>query len=65
MTDNGERRTDHALRRRIDKLLGRVHDARAEIVERGMDAMRAEADRDSTGQGEPKLPPDTDTTGRV
>jgi hypothetical protein len=65
VTDNGERRTDHALRRRIDKLLGRVHDARAEIVERGLDAVRAEADRHGTGQGQPKLPPDADATGRV
>ena len=39
MTDSGERRTNHALRRRIDKLLGRVHAAREEIVERGLDAV--------------------------
>jgi hypothetical protein len=38
---------------------------RAEIVERGLDAIRAEADRDGTGQGEPKPPPDADAAGRV
>ena len=39
MTDSEERRTNHALRRRIDKLIGRVHEAREEIVERGLDAV--------------------------
>jgi hypothetical protein len=34
-----ERRTNYALRRRIDQLIGRVREARAEIVERGLDAV--------------------------
>jgi len=52
------------LPRTAHHLLGRVH-ARAEIVERGLDAIRAEADRDGTGRGESKLLPDADATGRV
>jgi hypothetical protein len=46
VTDSGERRTNHALRRRIDKLIGRVHEARAEIVERGLDAVHEDPKRD-------------------
>jgi hypothetical protein len=45
VTESGERRKNHALRRRIDKLLGRVHAARAEIVERGLDAVHDDPDR--------------------
>jgi hypothetical protein len=40
MSDHPERRSNDALRRRVDDLLGRVNDARAEIVERGLDAVR-------------------------
>jgi hypothetical protein len=40
MTDPPDRRTNPALRRRIDELIDRVHDARAEIVERGLNAVR-------------------------
>ena len=47
MTDSGgERRTNYALRRRVDKLIGRVHEARAEIVERGLDAVHEDPSRD-------------------
>ncbi len=38
---------------------------RAEIVVGGLDAIRAEADRDDTGQGELQLLPDAAATGRV
>jgi uncharacterized Ntn-hydrolase superfamily protein len=34
-----ERRQNHALRRRIDQLIGRVRAAEDEIVERGLDAV--------------------------
>jgi hypothetical protein len=40
MSHRPDRRTDHVLRARIDQLLGRVHDARLEIVERGLTAAR-------------------------
>jgi hypothetical protein len=36
MTHHPERRTNPALRQRIDELLGRVRDARLEVVERGL-----------------------------
>jgi hypothetical protein len=42
VTDNGERRTNHALRQRVDSLIDRVHAAREEIVEKGLDAVRDE-----------------------
>jgi hypothetical protein len=51
---HAERRTNHALRRRIDQLLRRVDDARAEIVRRGLDAVhgpRDAADRPPRGDG--------------
>jgi hypothetical protein len=38
MSHRPDRRTNHELRARIDKLLGRVHDARLEVVERGLTA---------------------------
>jgi hypothetical protein len=38
MTHRPDRRTNHVLRARIDQLLGRIHDARLEIVERGLTA---------------------------
>ena len=60
MTDSAERRSDHALRRRIDKLLGRVHEARAEIVERGLDAVHDDPGSDGTDRDR-RLPPDADT----
>jgi hypothetical protein len=47
VTDSGERRTNHALRNRIDKLIGRVHEARAEIVERGLDAVHEDPGREA------------------
>jgi hypothetical protein len=46
VTDRRERRTDHALRRRVDQLLHRVHRAREEIVERGLDAVQETKDPD-------------------
>ena len=46
MTDSDERRQNHALRRRVDKLIGRVHAAREEIVERGLDAVHEDAPPD-------------------
>lgn len=58
MTDSGERRTNHTLRRRIDKLIGRVHAAREEIVERGLDAVHD--DTEAHGRGDDAgRPPDT------
>jgi hypothetical protein len=58
VTDSGERRKNEALRRRIDKLIGRVHEARAEIVERGLDAVHEEPDGD--GKRGARHPPDAD-----
>ena len=49
VTDREDRRTNHALRRRIDQLLGRVRAAQEEIVERGLDAVQDTQDID----GEP------------
>jgi hypothetical protein len=37
-----ERQSDHTLEQRIESLLARVHAARAEIVDRGLDAVRVE-----------------------
>jgi hypothetical protein len=48
MSHQPDRRTDHVLRARIDQLLGRVHDARLEIVERGLTAAHP---------AEPRVPP--------
>jgi hypothetical protein len=59
VTDNGERRTNHALRRRIDKLIGRVHAARAEIVEKGLEAVHDDPDR--AASSDPETPPDAGT----
>jgi hypothetical protein len=58
VTDNGERRANHALRQRIDKLIGRVHEARAEIVEKGLEAVHDEPDRRDGGDDDPKRSPD-------
>jgi hypothetical protein len=61
VTDNGERRENHALRRRIDKLIGRVHEARAEIVEKGLEAVHDDPERRERGDDDPKRPPDAGT----
>ena len=58
MTDNGERRKNHALRGRVEKLIGRVHEARAEIVEKGLDAVHDDPDRRDRADDDSKLPPD-------
>jgi hypothetical protein len=60
VTDSGERRKNPALRRRIDKLLGRVHEARAEIVERGLDAVHDEPEADGDAKRDGRRPPDAD-----
>jgi hypothetical protein len=60
VTDSRERRKNEALRRRIDKLIGRVHEARAEIVERGLDAVHEEPDGDGDGKRGARHPPDAD-----
>jgi hypothetical protein len=39
VSQSAERRRNHALRRRIDQLFGRVRAAEAEIVERGLSAV--------------------------
>jgi hypothetical protein len=46
-----ERRRNHALRRRIDQLLGRVRDAQDEIVERGLSAVHDTPPADAAGAG--------------
>jgi hypothetical protein len=46
VTHRPERRTNQALRRRIDQLIGRVRSAREEIVERGLDAVQETKDAD-------------------
>ena len=61
MTDNGERRKNYALRRRVDKLIGRVHDARAEIVEKGLEAVHDDGDRREPADDDPQRPPDAGT----
>jgi hypothetical protein len=61
VTDSGERRKNHALRRRIDKLIGRVHEARAEIVERGLDAVHEQPAGDGVPDAGARQPPDGDT----
>jgi hypothetical protein len=47
--DRPERRTNHALRHRIDQLIGRVRSAEEEIVERGLDAVQDEKAADGDG----------------
>ena len=61
MTDNGERRTNHALRRRIDKLIGRVHEARAEIVEKALEAVHEDPNDTGADAPGPEAPPDAGT----
>ena len=58
MTDSAERRKNHSLRRRIDKLIGRVHEAREEIVAKGLEAVHDDPDRRDGADDEPKRPPD-------
>jgi hypothetical protein len=55
-----ERRTNHALRRRIDQLIGRVRAAEDEIVERGLDAVQEtkQADADARPRRRPRPSPD-------
>jgi hypothetical protein len=57
-----ERRTNHALRRRIDQLIGRVRAAEDEIVERGLDAVQetkqADADAPPPPRRRPRPSPD-------
>jgi hypothetical protein len=40
VTHSVDRRTNLALRARVDQLLHRVRDARTEIIERGLDAVK-------------------------
>jgi len=54
VTESEDRRTNHALRRRIDQLLGRVRAAQEEIVERGLDAVQDTKDLD--GEPDPHRP---------
>jgi hypothetical protein len=58
VTDNGERRKDHVLRQRVDKLIGRVHAAREEIVEKGLEAVHDDPDRRERGEDDSKRPSD-------
>jgi hypothetical protein len=39
MSNHADRRTNAALRQRLDHLLARVRESRAEIVERGLSAV--------------------------
>jgi hypothetical protein len=60
VTDNGERRTNHALRQRVDTLIDRVHAAREEIVEKGLDAVRDEHGGSDPAPDTPEDRPDPD-----
>ena len=60
MTNSGERRKNHALRRRIDRLIGRVHEARAEIVERGLDAVHEDPERKADDERDSDRKPGSD-----
>jgi hypothetical protein len=44
-----ERQDEHVLQERIDALVARVYAARAEIVDRGLDAVRADRDQRAGG----------------
>jgi hypothetical protein len=46
-----ERCADPALQHRIDALVARVHAARAEVVDRGLGAVRAERERRGVAAG--------------
>jgi hypothetical protein len=54
VSQSTERRRNHALRRRIDQLLGRVRAAQDEIVERGLSAVH---DAPPGDQADPLAPP--------
>jgi hypothetical protein len=60
VTDREDRRTNHALRRRIDQLLRRVRAAQEEIVERGLDAVQEtkDLDGDADARRSPRKPDD-------
>jgi hypothetical protein len=53
VNDTPERRVNDALRRRIDTLLERVEAARAEMIERALDAVHPDRDQ-------PPVVPDVD-----
>jgi hypothetical protein len=52
VNDITERQAEHTLEQRVDSLLARVHAARAEIVDRGLDAVRVDREH-RAGAGEP------------
>jgi hypothetical protein len=58
VTEPAERRTNIALRQRIDQLLGRVRAARAEIVERGLGAVEKPPPSEDSGPDPPAPPAD-------
>jgi hypothetical protein len=58
VSERTERRRNHALRRRIDKLLGRVRDAQDEIVQRGLSAVHEAPPADDAGAGAGSTAPD-------
>jgi hypothetical protein len=51
VSESTERRRNHALRRRIDQLLGRVRAAQDEIVQRGLSAVHDAPPADDPGAG--------------
>jgi hypothetical protein len=56
VSDSAERRRNHALRRRIDQLLGRVRAAQDEIVERGLSAVHDPPPPDDANGAGPTAP---------
>jgi hypothetical protein len=50
-SEGTDRRIDHARRRRIEQLIARVRNARAEIVNRGLDAVHVTRARDRARNG--------------
>jgi len=64
VTDREDRRTNHALRHRIDQLLGRVRAAEEEIVERGLDAVQETKDLDSEPDARRPRPKPEDRTAK-
>jgi len=54
--EDEDRRTNHALRHRIDQLIDRVRAAEEEIVERGLDAVQETKEHDAEGPSR-RLPP--------